>query len=119
MEVRVFTLCDGAYNYNGKLTIVGTVDNIKVPKTPTLATIGIAAKIALAPNETGKKNVTINFKTINGELMMPEIAFEAETKDNLVIAGMIDSLNIKEVGDCVVELTIGKTLLSLPFKIVK
>jgi len=119
MEIRVFTLCDGAYNYNGKLTIVGTVDNIKVPKIPTLTSVGIAAKIALSPNEIGKKNITINFKSSNGELMVPEIAFEAETKDNLVIAGMIDNLNIKEVGDCVVELMIGKTLLSLPFKVVK
>lgn len=119
MDVRVFTLCDGAYNYNGKLTIVGTVDHIKVPKVPAIASIALAVKIANVGGGGAKKSITINFKTAQGDNMAPEIVFEAETKEQIIIAGNIDGLNIKELGDCVVELMIGEQLLTLPFKVVK
>lgn len=119
MDIRVFTLCDGAYNYNGKLTIVGTVDHIKVSKIPTLASIGLAVKITNVGGKGEKQAITINFKTAAGENMAPEISFEAETKEQVVIAGNIDGLNIRELGDCFVELKISDTLFTLPFKVVK
>ncbi|MBP5540241.1 MAG: hypothetical protein J6X88_01200 [Bacteroidales bacterium] len=119
MEVRVFTLCDGAYNYNGKLTIVGTIDNIKVPKTPVITSVGLAIKIALTANESGKKKINIYFKTKDGELMAPEITFDAEIKDQIIIAGIVDGIKVNEIGDCVVELMVGNSLFTLPFKIVK
>lgn len=118
MDIRVFTLCDGAYNYNGKLTIVGTVDHIKVPKVPTVGSIALAVKIANVVNN-GKQNISICFKTAAGEIMAPEILFEAEAKEQIVIAGNIAGLNIKELGDCLVELKIGTTVFTLPFKVVK
>ncbi len=119
MEVRVFTLCDGAFNYNGKLTIVGTVDNIKVPKVPVLASIGLAVKISLGECASEKRQISIRFKTKSGEDLAPGIVFDAETKEQLVIAGRIDNLNIKELGDCFVELKVGTTIFTLPFKVVK
>ena len=119
MDIRVFTLCDGAYNYNGKLTIVGTVDHIKVLKVPTLASVALAIKIANVGGNSLKQKITINFKTAAGEKMVPEIVFEADTKEQLVIAGNIDGLNIKELGDCSVELKVGAELFTLPFKVVK
>lgn len=119
MDIRVFTLCDGAFNYNGKLTIVGTVDHIKVPKVPVIARIALAVKIANVGGGGAKTNITINFKTLQGENLAPEIVFEAETKEQIVIAGNIDGLNIKELGDCFVELKVGEQLFTLPFKVVK
>lgn len=119
MDIRVFTLCDGAFNYNGKLTIVGTVDHIKVPKVPVVASIGLAVKITNVGGGGEKKKISINFRTAAGESMAPEIVFEAETKEQLIIAGNIDGLNIKELGDCVVEMKIGNNEFLLPFKVVK
>lgn len=119
MELRVFTLCDGAYNYNGKLTIVGTADNLKVPKVPVLASIGLAVKIIVDEDSIKKDEIRINFKTISGENMTPEIKFEAEIKNQIVIAGNVDGLNIKELGDCYVELKVGSNVFTLPFKVVK
>ena len=85
MDIRVFTLCDGAYNYNGKLTIVGTVDHIKVSKVPAIASIGLALKVTNIAGGGEKKRITIIFKTATGENMAPEIVFEAETKEQVVI----------------------------------
>lgn len=101
------------------MTIVGTVDHIKVPKVPVLASIGLAVKITNDGGKGEKETITINFKTAAGENMAPEISFEAETKEQVVIAGNIDGLNIKELGDCHVELNIGREVFTLPFKVIK
>lgn len=115
----MFTLCDGAYNYNGKLTIVGTVDYIKVPKVPTVGSIGLAVKLVNDVPQVGKKLITINFKDSSGENMAPEITFDAEIKDKIVIAGNLNGLNIKDIGDCRVELKVCDQTFILPFKVTK
>ena len=124
MIVRIFTLCDGAYNYNGKLTIVGTVDNIKVSKIPEKASVGIAAKIEFAPNEFGDKNIIIRFKDSQQNLILPELKVQAQAEKksdtmSLVIAGNINGLDIKEEGNYFVEMMVNNDSFILPFKVVR
>lgn len=61
MTVELFALCDGAYNYNGKLTIVGTLSDMEVASFPTKINIGIAIKIKLDPGETIGDDLAIRF----------------------------------------------------------
>ena len=122
MTVRIFTLCDGAYNYNGKLTIVGTVDNLKVPKIPVKASIGIAVKIDFAPNENGDKTIIFHFKDSHQNLILPEMKVQAKAEKkgetmSLVIAGNINGLDITEEGSHVVEMMVNNEIFTLPFKV--
>lgn len=52
MEITLFTLCDGVFNYKGKLTIVGTLDGIYVRELPTKCNLNIALKITVEPQKT-------------------------------------------------------------------
>ena len=125
MTTNIFTLCDGAYNYNGKLTIVGTTDNIKVPTIPFVAGIGLALKISFTPQESGKKNVSILFQDNNGQQILPELQMQSDvkSKDNiggkLVIAGNIQGLNIQTLGSykCIVK--VDNVRIELPFNVIK
>ena len=122
MEVRVFTLCDGAYNYNGKLTIVGTVDHIKLPKVPVVATIGVAAKIVFDNTEAGEKRVSLSFVDDSDSPIIPPIEFttrvDSDGFGNFVLAGNINGLDIKKYGNYKVVLRIDDYTMDLPFKVV-
>lgn len=125
MVTNIFTLCDGAYNYNGKLTIVGTTDNIKVPTIPFVAGIGIALKVSFTPQESGKKSVSIQFQDNNGQLIIPEVNMQSEVKSKdgiggkIVIAGNIQGLNIQSLGayKCIVK--IDESIIELPFNVIR
>ena len=124
MIIRIFTLCDGAYNYNGKLTIVGTVDNIKVPRVPVKAAVGIAVKIDFAPHENGDKTIVLHFKDDRQTLILPEMKVQAKAEKkgetmSLVIAGNINGLDIKEEGSYVVDMMVNNEKFTLPFKVTK
>lgn len=126
MQVRVFTLCDGAYNYNGKLTIVGTTDNIKVQRTPASVSIGIAVKISFAPNEYGVKNIKVTITDNDGVEVLPALNLpptEARSKGGeearIVLAGNLQGLNFTHEGDYKVTLYVDDAEYFLPFKVVK
>lgn len=126
MNIRLFTLCDGAYNYNGKITVVGTTDNIKVFKIPSKLTIGLAIKISFPPQEYGEKRVSLrilspsNTDTIPPMNLPPTYSRGKEGEEaRLVIAGNLQDINIEEVGFYTVILTVNGSEFSLPFKVFK
>ena len=57
MDLDIFTLCDGAYNYNGKLTLVGTYDQIVINNIPQTFRSSLAVKIKFLPDDI--KNDTV------------------------------------------------------------
>lgn len=125
MKVQIFTLCDGAYNYNGKLTIVGTIDNIKVPKVPSIASVGLAVKLLFPQEERGDKRITVRFKDASSNLIIPEISINSRDEgkkgeeEKIVIAGILNGLDIKDYGDYVVELDVNGKVTPLLFKVVR
>ena len=62
MKVNLFTLCDGAFNYNGKLTIVGTYDNLKIARLPGKADVSVALKLEAANEESGNKTIVLKLQ---------------------------------------------------------
>ena len=122
MNVLIFTLCDGAYNYNGKLTIVGTTDNIKVSKYPAFVSIGFAFKISFTPQETGAKNVSIRMLNHDGEDIMPIQQYpsiEPKTSkgadSRLCIGGNLQGIRFAEEGAYKVVVRVNNNEFSLPF----
>jgi len=80
MKVELFTLCDGAYNYNGKLTIVGTVDTFTVSSLPKPINFGIAIRILLDPKDEGLHNLRISFRNPDGTVHPGELNVNFEAK---------------------------------------
>lgn len=60
MTLDLFTLSEGAYNHNGHLTIVSTIDFIKTESFPfRLPSLGIAVRMEFLPEEQGKHTMLI------------------------------------------------------------
>ena len=45
MDLEIFCFCDGAFNYGGKLTIVGTYDQLRLETVPQNVKVAIALKL--------------------------------------------------------------------------
>lgn len=126
MDIRLFTLCDGAYNYNGKLTIVGTTDNIKVPHFPATVSFGIAVKVSFPPQEYGTKNISLRIIDDSGVDVLPELLLppsDAKSKNGeearLVLAGNMQSVNFVKEGEYCVLLNVSGQEVKLPFRVIK
>lgn len=126
MNIRLFTLCDGAYNYNGKLTVVGTTDNIKVGRFPATVNIGIAVKVSFPPQEYGTKVMKIQIQDSGNMNVLQEIVLpstDAKSKEGeearLALAGNIQGLNFDREGWYVVRLFINDDEYTLPFRVMR
>lgn len=103
MKIELFTICDGAYNYNGKLTIVGTADTISLADLPGTATFGFAIKMLIEPGDFGKRNMSIELFDPSGEKNPFEIRTELDIKSSddisrICMAGNINSLPLGKEG---------------------
>lgn len=54
MEIEIFTLCDHAQDFNGKLAIIGTFDSVYAPQFPfTHPACCIAGRLRFSDKEAG------------------------------------------------------------------
>lgn len=74
MTIELFTLCDGAYNYNGKLTIVGTLATMNPGSLPVRVKMGVAMRLRVENHETGEKDMHIRFKAPDGKYLPIDMA---------------------------------------------
>lgn len=75
MKVDIFTLCDSAQEYNGKLVIVGTFNSIYAEQFPTLhPEFALVARLVFDENERGKHHVNFSIKKNDEDIyiMHPE-----------------------------------------------
>ena len=72
MEIELFALCDGAFNYGGKLTVVGTYDQLNVSMVPQQIKLSVAVKLNVSPGEAsvGSK-IRLSVKDPNGNPVSP------------------------------------------------
>lgn len=124
MNIRVFTLCDGAFNYNGKLTLVGTIDNIKAPKYPHNAGVSLAIKVSFLPSEKGEKNVSVIFQDSEGNQLLPQMKSKTSIvskgeEGRLAMVVNLHGLPIPKEGDYKVVLDINDEKFELPFKAIR
>lgn len=59
MKVELLAISEGAYNHNGRLTLVEAFDVMHVQQVPIEAAVGLAAKILFCPEDTGHHAMTI------------------------------------------------------------
>ena len=114
MQVDIFTLCDNAQEYNGKLVIVGTFNQITAPQYPFIhPELAIVASIQFDENEKKEHDIEIGIKKCDSEyFLMPPTPMKASNANtqgdytyiNLVVKG--NNIEIKEPGKYIVYLKI-------------
>lgn len=114
MQVDIFTLCDNAQEYNGKMVIVGTFNQLSASKFPAIhAEFALVASIRFDKNEKKEHDIEIGIKKSDSELfLMPPAKMKASNADakgehtyvNLVVKG--NNIEIKEPGNYIVYLKV-------------
>lgn len=112
MITEIFTICDFAQDAgNGKLTIVGTFDNVNSPVFPCMhPQCALAVRMRFSNKENGAHTANIKFKNAKGEIVLPEIKCDLNvpaTAQDYTTTNMVfnfSNLPIKEPGKIVIEL---------------
>lgn len=126
MTIELFSLCDGAYNYNGKLTIVGTLASLSPTSLPVRIKIGVAMRIRVENGETGEKDMHIRFKAPDGNYLPIDMAAKlniADTEDPfsyIMFAAEIQGFPVDMEGIYHSEVTIDSVVMNeYPFYVKK
>lgn len=105
MKTIVFTLCDGAYNYDGRLTVVGTYDIIRMQSIPGQFNANFALKFLIPDAELSPAAVIkIEFKDANNNPIADTLKKSVPFPENrtghihLAMAGSAQ-LNVAEAGN--------------------
>jgi hypothetical protein len=62
MQLKLFSICEGAFNNGGRLTIVNTYDVIHSKAFPLVMAIGVAMTIAFDPEDEGKHSIEMRIE---------------------------------------------------------
>lgn len=113
MIFDIFTLCDSAQEYSGKMIIVGTFNTINVLKLPTIySEFAIAAKVTLDKEHEkvkGEHTVKIYIKKFDSNsYLLPPLEHKINTDKNsdLNLVMRFNGLPIKEDGRYIVTMEI-------------
>lgn len=123
MNIQVAVLCDGATDYQGKLSLLGTFDTILAAKFPALHShCSFALRLAFSRIEEGPHAIKINFTDEDGKLIMPSIPISIDVKippdNNYLVRNLIiniQQLKFDRAGQHMIEIAIdGRHELSVP-----
>lgn len=123
MKVELYALCQGAYNNNGQLTIVNTVDNFGVPSFPARISFGLALKLYIRPEEEGDKTLAISILNEKGTSIIPpfptNLHIERLNKaSHLALALNLQNVLFEDPGEYIVHLELdGQRLDNFAFEI--
>jgi len=124
LEIEIFTLCDAAADYQGRLNILGVFDTIFAPQMPARHPFcSVALRIRFQMTERGQHRLTLHIVDDDGNLVIPAIvaAFSVEIPSNSQIASAnlvlnLGQLQFKNYGEYAINLAIdGRQEASLPF----
>jgi hypothetical protein len=81
MKIEVFSLCDAAVDYAGKLSLLGAFDGIFARVTPVLhPQCAIAIRLRVARAEEGAHTLQLNFIDSDGHRVMPGVNANFEVR---------------------------------------
>lgn len=116
MIVDIFTLCDSAKEYQGKLVIVGTFNTISATQFPvTHPELAIVARIVMNNQEKGKHTLKISIKKENEDIyLINPLNAEIDNSDlqteagNLNLIFNVNNLLLPSEGKYIATLEIGE-----------
>lgn len=125
MEIEVFTLCDGAFNYSGKLTIIGTYDRLTVQSIPFSAKVSLAVKLYVGDNEVRNgTTIKVSYKDplenpISADIINTIGGLQERAQVKHIAMAVNTTLNITEAGVHSVELYVDDVLIrNINFEVV-
>lgn len=124
MEIEIFTLCDAAADYQGRLSILGVFDTIFTANLPAAHPhCAVALRIRFSKIEEGKHSLALHIVDSDGKMIVPPLNGEfgiqlagdgVEGAINLVLN--LQGLTFSSYGEYAVNLAIDSQKLdSLPF----
>jgi len=126
MEIEVFTLCDAAADYQGRLSILGIFDTIFAENLPALhPQCSVALRLRLSKVEEGKHSLTLHIVDYDGKMIIPpltgEFGIQLPGNDRHGVINLVlnlQGLPINRYGEYAVNMAIdGRELGSLPFSV--
>ena len=124
MDIEIFTLCDAAGDYQGRLNILGVFDTIFAPQMPARHPFcSVALRIRFQMTERGRRRLTLHIVDDDGKLVIPPIegAFSVEmpAHSRLASANLVlnlGQLQFQDYGEYAINLAVdGRQEASLPF----
>ena len=124
LDIEIFTLCDAAADYQGRLNILGVFDTIFAPQLPARHPFcSVALRIRFQLTERGQHRLTLHIVDDDGNLVVLAIegAFSVEIPGNSRIASANVVLNLGQLqftnyGEYAINLAIDcRQEASLPF----
>ncbi len=126
MDIEVFTLCDSAADYQGRLSILGIFDSIFATQLPaTHPQCSVALRMRFKKTEAGNHALTLHIVDYDGKMVIPalngQFTIQLEDKQtqgsvNLVLN--LQNLIFRSYGRYDVNLAIdGREIGSLPFSV--
>lgn len=77
MDIEIFTLCDGAADYNGRLNILGVFDTIHAAQLPAVHPFcAVALRIRVDSTERGPHRLALHIVDQDGNAVMPPLEGE-------------------------------------------
>lgn len=103
MKLEFFTLCEGAFNSNGRVTIVNTYDILKSATVPCSLNLGVAIKLSFDKEEAGKHKITLPIiseetKSLVGRLESAFTLPEAEDVGYLNMVANVQNMTFPTYG---------------------
>lgn len=126
MEIEVFTLCDAAADYQGRLSILGIFDTIFAATLPaTHPQCSVALRIRFKKVEAGNHALTLHIVDYDGNMVIPalngQFGIQLDGQEQYGAVNLILNLQgliFKSYGRYAVNLAIdGREVGSLPFMI--
>ena len=128
MKVHIFTYCDFAVFYNGKLCITGACDQLYLPRTPMHVPLGfIVLKLGMEAADEGEHLLKTSMIDADGKQIASPPPFLASVKFDQKSVGnyeqktqyqinMMNNFLIPKYGEYSIELSDGgNQLASIPF----
>jgi hypothetical protein len=124
MKTEIFTLCDFAAEYAGKLSVVGAFDSVFVKQVPAvIPQCAVALRLRCEKRDAGKHLVKLAIADAEGKslLTLAESPFEVVVNDpapsvSVQMSLAINGLNVGNIGIYSIELHIdGRLVSEIPF----
>jgi hypothetical protein len=124
LNIEIFTLCDAATEYHGRLNILGVFDTIFAPRMPAMHPYcSVALRIRFGMIEQGEHRLRLHIVDDDGNLVVPPIegALNVALPANSQIASANLVLNLGQLqfmsyGEYAINLAIDENqVASLPF----
>ncbi len=124
MNIEIFTLCDAAADYQGRLNILGVFDTIFAAQVPAMHPFcSVALRMRFQRTERGQHRITLDIVDDDGSPVIPPIegAFNVDIAGNAQVASAnlvlnLGQLQFKNYGEYAVNLAIdARQEASLPF----